>query len=506
MITLLELLGDAGLPVPAGAADATVSGVVHDSRLARSGSVFVAIPGAHADGHAHAAEAVERGAVAVVAERDPSPALPAGVPVILVGDTRAALAPLAAAAVGHPSRRLCVVGVTGTDGKTTTTTMLQSAWRGAGIRAASMTTVDFRSQDRVEPNTTRQTTLDAVDLQERLRTLLDEDCTHVAVETSSHALALHRVDCVDYRAAVFTRITTEHLDLHGTVEAYQEAKARLGHIVSARDDGIIVLDADDRPSFARLAAIPVGRRLTYSAAGRADADLSASKVVVSASGTHFVAMTPWGAAEVRLNLAGRFNAANALAAMAASCATGADLEGAVAGIAQLDRVDGRMERVDTGQPFAVVIDYAHTADSLQRVLDELRPATRSRLWVVFGSAGDRDRPKRAEMGGVAAQHADVAVITDEDPREEDRVAILEEIARGARQAGARDRENLYIVPDRDAAIAFAIDHAEAGDTVLCAGKGHESSIIVGTRAHPWSERRSVELALARRRQRDAAPA
>jgi UDP-N-acetylmuramoyl-L-alanyl-D-glutamate--2,6-diaminopimelate ligase len=453
----------------------------------------VAIRGDHTDGHDHVPEAVARGAVAVVAER-PIGGLDPQVAVILVANSRAALAPLAARMFGDPSRRLCVAGVTGTDGKTTTTTMLHAAWQASGIEAAALTTVDFRVGATVTPNRTRQTTLEASDLQAQLRDALERGCTHVALETSSHALVLHRVDEVEYRVAVVLAVTSEHLELHGTREAYMAAKARLVERVAAHPDGLAVLDGDDSYAFARMRSIAVPRRLVVSAAGSAAADLRAEGVVAGPEGVRFLARTPWGDTAVELRLAGRFNAGNALAALAAACATGASLEGAARGLAALERVPGRMERVDRGQPFSVVIDYAHTAESLERVLGELRAATPGRLWAVFGSAGERDRPKRAAMGAVAARLADRVVITDEDPRGEDRLAILDEIAAGARAAGVAD-DALAVIPARAEAIAFAIDNAIPGDTVLCAGKGHESSIIGSDGPQPWSERAVVEAAL-----------
>ena len=500
MPTLAEVLAAAGLTPPEDAAAVEVRSVVHDSRQASPGAVFVAVPGLHVDGHTFAADAVRAGAVAVVAQRPPQPEPPAGIPVILVRDTRPMLAPLAAAAWGHPSRSLLVAGITGTDGKTTTTTMLHAAWQGAGMRAGSLTTVDFRTGDSVEPNLTRQTTLEADDLQRRLRALLDAGCDRAALETSSHALVLHRVDSVDYRVAVYTRITSEHLDFHGTREAYIAAKARLLERVARREDGIGVLDADDTEVTARLLAqAQPGTVLRYSLGGDPGADLLAERLHADSAGVHLSARTPWGRADLDLRLAGRFNAANALAALGAACATGATLQGALDGLARLERVGGRMERVDLGQPFSVVVDYAHTAEALAAVLRELRVATSGRLWVVFGSAGERDVPKRAAMGRVAAELADVAVVTDEDPRDEDGDAIVEQIAAGARQGGRRDGVDLFVVRDRAQAIRLALDGAQDGDTVLCAGKGHESNIL-GPRgsAVPWDERAACEAALRER--------
>jgi UDP-N-acetylmuramoyl-L-alanyl-D-glutamate--2,6-diaminopimelate ligase len=276
-------------------------------------------------------------------------------------------------------------------------------------------------------------------------------------------------------------------------------------MVGTRPNGLAVLDRDDDFAYPRLAGMAVARRLTYSAAGHPDADLVAEDLRVDARGVHFVAGTPWGRMEVRLRLAGRFNAANALAALAAACGGGAGIDGrdvsleaAVRGIAALERVNGRMERVDLGQDFTVVVDYAHTTVALETVLGELRPATSGRLWAVFGSAGERDREKRGAMGRVAARLADVVVVTDEDPRGEDRLTILEEIAAAAEIAGAARGTALHLIPDRVEAIEFAIGHASPGDTVLLAGKGHERTIETAAGPVPWDERAEAEAALRRR--------
>jgi UDP-N-acetylmuramoyl-L-alanyl-D-glutamate--2,6-diaminopimelate ligase len=474
-----------------------IATVAYDSREVTPGALFVAVAGFRHDGHRHAAAAVAAGAAAVVAQGRLDPPVPAGVPVVHVVDSRVALSALAAAFHGHPSRSLTVAGVTGTDGKTTTSTMLWAAWRAAGLRTGLISTVDFRTGDSISPNTTRQTTMEAVETHRRLGALRDAGCTHVVLETSSHGLEMHRVDHVDYRLAVYTRITSEHLDVHGDRGGYLAAKVRLLELVGSRADGIAVLDRDDDFAYPRLAAMPVATRLTYSAAGGA-ADLVAEAVVAGPEGVRMRARTPWGDADLRLRLAGRFNAGNALAALAAACSVGAPFDAAVDGITGLARVDGRMERVDAGQPFSVVIDYAHTADALEKVLTELRTATAGRLWVVFGSAGERDVEKRPAMGEIAGRLADVVVVTDEDPRHEDRVAICEQIAEGAARAGARRGDTLHVVPDRAEAIALALQGAEPGDTVLCAGKGHESSIVCGDTSLPWSERAAVMDGLQKR--------
>ena len=493
------LLRSAGIPLPDRAdAGVEVTRVEYDSRRVTPGCLFIAVSGFRSDGHAFAAEAVRRGAAGIVGERVPDPPLDVAVPLVLVPDSRVAMAALAAAFWRHPSRRLTVAGITGTDGKTTTATMLWAAWRAAGRRSASVTTVEVRCGDETRKNTTRMTTLEAPELQELLAQLAAERCTHVALETSSHALQLHRVDGTEYALAVYTRITSEHLDLHGSWEAYLAAKRRLLTLTSAHRDSVAVLDADDERAYPILVQEPVSRRLSYSLGANPTADLVAVRLDVDAAGVHFVASTPWGSAEVDLQLAGRFNAGNALAAIAAACATGVSLDDAVRGVSGLQRVPGRMERVDAGQDFTVVVDYAHTADSLDKVLAELRPATRGRLWVVFGSAGERDREKRPEMGRVAARRADMLIVTDEDPRGEDRQAILEEIAAGARRAGAVDGENLHLIADRDEAIRTALSAARAGDTVLLAGKGHESTIEMADGARPWDERDVAERLLRER--------
>jgi UDP-N-acetylmuramoyl-L-alanyl-D-glutamate--2,6-diaminopimelate ligase len=494
---LHELLLSCGIAPPA-AGDAEVGAVEYDSRRCGPGVLFVAVPGFHVDGHRFAAAAVAAGAIGVVAERVPEPPMADGVPLVLVPSSRAALSALAAAVAGHPSRRMLVAGITGTDGKTTTTTMLWAAWREAGEKAASLSTVDARVGDEITPNAARITTMEAPELHRRLAQLASGGCTRVAVETSSHALHLHRVDDVEYDIAVFTRITSEHLDIHGSREGYLRTKQRLLEMVSPRPQGLAVLDGDDAFAFPRLVQVPVARRLVYSASGRSDADLVALDLHVDADGVYFTVGTPWGRRAVLLRLAGGFNAANALAAIAAACGSGVGLDTAVRGLAGLERVTGRMERVDAGQDFAVVVDYAHTTDALEMVLRELRTATGGRLWAVFGSAGERDTEKRAAMGGVAGRLADVTVITDEDPRGEDCLAILEDIAEGAEAEGASRGTTLHLIPDREQAVAFAIGGATTGDTVLLAGKGHETTIETPAGPVPWDERAVAVAALRRR--------
>ena len=487
----------AGLPAP----DPTVGAgevrqLAYDSRAVAPGTIFVAIRGQHADGHAFVAGALAAGAVAAVVET-----VPPGVPAracLAMPDTRAALALLAAAFFCDPSAACRVVGVTGTDGKTTTCTLLQSALIAAGRVAGSLTTVDFRLGATIEPNRTRQTTLEALEIQGRLRAMVDQGCQDVALETTSHALALHRVDAVRYVGAVYTAITHEHLEFHGSWEAYFAAKASLLDRAAAAPGGFAVLNRDDARAFPLLAARAVDRRCTYSAAGDATADVRATAVAPGLDGIQFTVETPAGRAPVSLRLPGRWNVANALAAIAAGLCLHAPLLDLVAGLEQVERVPGRMERVEAGQPFTVLIDYAHTPAALAQVLQTLRAATPNHLWAVFGSAGERDVAKRAEMGRIAAGLADQVVVTSEDPREEDPAAIAAAIAEGAAEGGGRLGESVHVVVDREEAIDRAIAQAQPGDTVLLAGKGHEATQIVGRTSQPWDERAAALAALARR--------
>lgn len=491
-----ELARAAGLPPPApGPGRAEVGQVTHDSRGVVPGTVFVAIRGQRRDGHDFVGQALAAGAVGAVVT-EPRPEIPAAVQ-LQVDDTRAALARLAAALNRNPSWEVPVVGVTGTDGKTTTATMVQAALNRSLGLAASLTTVDFRLGTEVEPNLSRQTTLETTEVQARLRSLVDRGCRAVALEATSHGLALDRLAQVRFAGAVYTSITHEHLDFHGTWDAYFEAKARLLDR-AVTDGGFAVLNLDDQRAHPRLRPRAGTRVLEYSAGGDPAAQLTATEVRPLEDGLSFRALTPAGSARVRLRLLGRWNVANALAALAAGLQLDQPLASLVAGLEALPAVPGRMERVDLGQSFSVVVDYAHTPDALRLALQELRAATPGRLWVVFGSAGERDLAKRAQMGRIAAQLADRVVVTSEDPRSEDPEVSIEAIHAAAVEAGARPGENLLRDPDRARAIRLAVGGALPGDAVLLAGKGHERSILGGDGARPWDERGEAEAALRER--------
>lgn len=472
--------------------DPEVTGLCYDSRRLKPGDCFIAIPGTHTDGHRYVETALRDGAVAAVVQHRVGTAWPQ----VVVGDTRRALALMASTFFQHPSRSMTVIGVTGTDGKTTTTTMIHQLLQASGRKTGAMSTVDIRIGDRIDLNESRQTTLEALEIQEELAHMRDAGIEYAVIETSSHGLALQRVVGVDYDVAVFTNIAHEHLDFHKTIEAYREAKASLIDLTAASwPKGITktaILNADD-PSYAYLVKRAIDRRITYGL--QMAADLKASRVEATAEGLSIDAGTPLGPLSLRLKLSGRWNASNALAAAAAGVALGLTLDEIRRGLQQYGGVSGRMERVDLGQPFSVIIDYAHTPQSLEKVLRELRPITKGKLIAVFGSAGDRDREKRPWMGEIAARLSDYAVFTNEDPREEDAMAILNEIAAGAEEVGWTEGEHYARIEDRRQGIAHAIRRARPGDTVLLAGKGHERSILIGRGKEPWDERAVAEAAI-----------
>ena len=481
------LLEHAGITVPDGAGDRDVRAIAYDSRKVKAGSLFVAIPGFHRDGAAFVADAVRNGAVAVVAETP----VRTDVPVAMVPDVRGALADLAAELFDHPTRTLKIAAVTGTDGKTTTVHLISDVLEAAGERTGFATTVDFKMAGHEWQNDTRQSTQEALELQEFCAELLVAGGTWAVLEATSHALALRKVRGIDVDVAVFTNISPEHLDFHGTLQAYLEAKGILFEMLTqASDKGVpkaAVLNADD-PHWRYLADRAVGARI-ISYGIDALADVQATVIAADATGST-VKLTAFGdSVDLRLPLVGRFNVHNALAAVGAGIAAGATLAQCRDALARSKPVRGRMERIAAGQPFTVVVDYAHTPESLETVLALLRPLTTGKLIAVFGSAGERDRAKRPRLAAIASRYADHFVITQEDPRLEDPATILAEIEAGAIEAGKR------VIDDRTEAIGAAIALAGEGDTVLLAGKGHEGSIIVGEEKRPWDEAGAARAAL-----------
>ena len=478
-----------------------ITHLAYDSRKVEPGGLFIAIPGAHTDGRAYLENAARRGARAAI-----GPALAgAGVdkgalplPYIEVRDVLAAHADLACAFYGNPAQQLCTIGVTGTDGKTTTSNLIHTLFSEAGRRSGLMTTANFKIGNQEWENNTRQSTLEALDVQQLLRRMLDEGVTHAIIEATSHGLELARVRGCAFDIGVATNITHEHLDFHKTLENYRRAKARLFEMLDPqRDKGlgirpVAILNRDDS-SYEVLkpyCRVPI---LDYGI--DSEAAIRAVDVQLEANGTRFRALLPDGEALIETQLVGPFNVSNCLAAIAAAYSQGIAPEIIASALKKAPGVTGRMERVDEGQPFTVIVDYAHTPDSLAKVLAILRPLTSGKLMAVFGSAGERDVQKRPIMGRIAAQMTDFFVITDEDPREEDREKILREIARGSEAEGRREGHDFLCIADRRQAIATVCARATAGDTILLAGKGHEQSIIIGREKIPWDDRRAAREAL-----------
>ena len=434
----------------AGDAGVEIGGLAYDSRQVRDGSLFFCVVGEKSDGHDFAPAALEAGAAALVVERE----LELPVTQVVVADARAAMAPVAARFWGDPTAELRVAGVTGTNGKTTTVFLIREVLESAGIRCGLLGTVK-QVVGRVEEEVER-TTPEAIDLQETFRRMLEGGDRACAMEVSSHALALHRSDSIHYEVALFTNLTQDHLDFHADMEDYFAAKRLLFEI----GPGHAIVNVDD----------PYGRRLaeefealTFSADGR-EANFSARDAAFDATGARFTV----GDVEVRTRLPGHFNVSNALAAFAAASAMGVDGAAIAEALAAASAPPGRFEPIDEGQPFAVLVDYAHTPDSLENVLAAARRLTSGRVISVFGAGGDRDRDKRPRMGKAAASHSDLTVVTSDNPRSEQPAAIVEEIL-----AGIEDREGVEAEVDRRSAIALALSRAEPGDTVVVAGKGHE---------------------------------
>jgi UDP-N-acetylmuramoyl-L-alanyl-D-glutamate--2,6-diaminopimelate ligase len=479
-----------------------VHGLTYDSRLVKGGSVFVAVKGEHADGHDHAIEAAAAGAVALVVER---PADGVAVPQLVVDTSRAALAAAAAWWYGDPSRELTLVGITGTDGKTTTSFLAEAALEAAGLSSGLLTTAGLRIGAVRSANPEHVTTPEAPRLQQMLRAMVRAGNAAAIVETTSHGLALERVGGIAFDIGIFTNLSHEHLELHKSFEAYRDAKLGLflrlgGHAKnldgSFAEAGIVNADDPAAALFAGATAQAGVRLVTYGLG--TDAEVRARGVEETSSGVAFEAETPRWKGRVSLRVAGRFNVRNALAALSLAEVLELDMDAARAGLESVPGVPGRMERVDCGQPFGVVVDYAHSPASLKGVLDELsRMASDSGggLIAVFGSAGERDVAKRPMMGRVAGERCRLVVLTDEDPRGEDRLAILDEIAAGAESAGKRRGHDLLCIADRRQAIAAAFERARPGDVVLLAGKGHEQSIIMVDGPVAWDEHSEAVAAL-----------
>jgi UDP-N-acetylmuramoyl-L-alanyl-D-glutamate--2,6-diaminopimelate ligase len=472
--------------------NASISAIAYDSRRVVPGAVFVALKGLRADGGAFAEQAAQRGAIAIVSE-SPRPGAVA-VPWITVSDARLALALLADRFFDHPSRRMQVIGVTGTNGKTTTSYLLASILDAAGLRAGMLGTVAYRigGEDREASRTTPE----APDVQQLLSEMLEQGCRSAVMEVSSHALSLKRVDGMRFAAGVFSNLTRDHLDFHEDMEAYFAAKRRLFEMLPPGAPGVINLDDPRGPSLVEISNRPV----TY--AINAAADVTPGPIEMTLSGLRFDVTTPSGTVRISSKLVGRPNVYNILAATATAISIDVPIAAIESGVSGLSGVPGRFEVVSgKDDDITVVVDYAHTDDALRNLLETARPLSAKRLVTVFGCGGDRDRSKRPLMGMVAARLSDVVVITSDNPRSEDPARIIEEIERGI-PAGSQAPSRTPIVEslvDRAAAIERAVVMAGAGDVVLIAGKGHEKYQQIGDRVLPFDDGEVARAALGRRR-------
>ena len=485
-----------------------VRGMTEDSRAVTAGTLFVAVPGFHVDGHDFLDRAAAAGAAAAIVEH---PVPGARVPQLVVAAARPSLARAAAWWYGDPSHEIATIGVTGTDGKTTTSFLAVAALEAAGISTGLIGTVETRVGAALDRHEAHVTTPAAPELQATLRAMHRAGNTAAVVETTSHALELDRVLDVAYDIALFTNLTHEHLELHGSFERYRAAKLRLFERLGAGPDNPVktiagrawpkaaVVNRDDpsAPWFEAAARAAGARVVTYGV--DRDADIRATGVDEDARRLRVRYAAPSGDGVLDLRLAGRFNAHNALAVVALGEVLRLDPAAVRAGLEGVTGVPGRMERIEAGQPFGVIVDYAHSPASLQVVLDLLAPIAGARgggLIAVFGSAGERDTAKRAAMGRIAGERCRLVVATDEDPRGEDRMAIIDAIVDGAETAGRRRGTDVLAIPDRRAAIETAFEQARPGDVVLLAGKGHEPSILYADGPVPWDEAGAARAALA----------
>ncbi|MCW5843139.1 MAG: UDP-N-acetylmuramoyl-L-alanyl-D-glutamate--2,6-diaminopimelate ligase [Caldilinea sp.] len=533
---LLEVLPDERMMnLSASARGREILVVTADSRQVQPGTLFVAVTGARFDGHRYLPTAIEQGAVALIGTRSSESlrsdgvVLPEHAVYIQVGDSRRALALASAALHDFPSRQLAVVGITGTDGKTTTSSIMEAILAAATQspsapegRVGVVTTVGARIRGRESETGLHVTTPDAPEVQAFLRAMVDEGCRYAVIESTSHGLHQQRVAGVDFDVAAVTNITHEHLDYHGSRDAYVAAKALLFRSLyaSPAKPGIprcAVLNADDAGSYAALLAVlhkeatlhgyHVPVRSYGMAGGRAQLDVAVDNVRYEADATRFDVQWWGGSFAVVSPLIGEFNVYNVACAATAALALGIAPAAIQSGVATMAPVLGRMQRMDGGQPFLSIVDFAHTPVSLERALVTLRPLVgqgtpggQGRLIAVFGSAGMRDREKRYLMGRVSGRLADFTVITAEDPRTEDLDEICREIRRGVSEFAGADR--FVIVPDRSEAIQVAVDMARPGDVVAAFGKGHERSMCFGEVEYPWSDQDAMLAALARRKDRD----
>ncbi len=485
--SLTELAGQLGVAAPG---SAQITGITHDSRAVRPGDIYAALPGARMHGADFVAQAADLGAAAVLT--DPTGAERAaatGLPVLVVDDPRGSMGELAATVYGHPGRDLLQIGITGTSGKTTTAYLIEGGLK--GVRSTGLIgTVEMRIGD--ERIKSERTTPEATDLQALFAVMRERGVDAVAMEVSSHALVLGRVDGCVFDVAVFNNLSPEHMEFHSGMEDYFQAKAQLFTKHRSRL-GVVNFDDEYGRRLITESEVPV---TTFSAEGHPDADWRAEDVEVGPLDSTFVAVGPKGERiTAKSPLAGPFNVANTLAAIVSLAVAGIDPQQAADGVAAVPGVPGRLERIDAGQPYLAVVDYAHKTDAVESVLRALRKVTEGKLHIVLGCGGDRDKTKRMPMGAAAARLADTAVLTSDNPRGEDPLAILATMLAGAADVPAHERGDVAVFEDRAAAIRAAVVRARPGDTVLVAGKGHEQGQDIAGVVRPFDDRQVLREAI-----------
>jgi len=494
---LKKLFVDFPYLVPENIPDVEVAGISIDSRMLKPGDLFVAMQGGSADGHKYIPNAIENGASAILGDRDLSGF---SVPYFRIENTRQALTWLAAAFYNWPARKLTVIGVTGTDGKTTTSNLIYKILVSAGIKAGMISTVNAVIGNEILDTGFHVTTPDAHDVQRYLAKMIDSGLSHVVLETTSHGWSQHRVDGCEFDIGVVTNITHEHFDEHGSYENYRAAKARLFSSLERTgrkpkgNPRLAVINRDDQ-SFEFLNGFIQTRKLSY---GFGDsADLRAENIEYGASEIEFTAVSRELRVDVESGLVGAYNISNCLAALTSTIyGLGIDPQVAARGIASLEGIPGRMEQIRLGQTFTAIVDFAHTPNALKVTLEAGRKMTQGRVISVFGSAGLRDKEKRRMMAETSAELADLTVLTAEDPRTESLEGILEEMASGARSKGGREGETFWRIADRGKAIKFSIRVAREGDIVIACGKGHEQSMCFGKTEYLWDDRTAMRAALS----------
>jgi UDP-N-acetylmuramoyl-L-alanyl-D-glutamate--2,6-diaminopimelate ligase len=478
--------------------DIFINGITLDSREVKPGNIFIALAGDLTDGHQYIPQAIKNGAVAVMGNRaDMHPSVPY---IQVKGDTKHAMAYLAAALHDFPARKLTVIGVTGTDGKTTTTTMIHQILTQAGVKAGMISTVSAVIGNEELDTGFHVTTPESPAIQAYLAQMVQAGMTHVVLETTSHGLVQERVTACDYDLGVLTNVTHEHLDFHGSYEAYLEAKGRLFEMLKqtpkkhAGNLRTAILNKDDR-SYEYMKRVAPEDQLSYSMVN--EGDIWADEIENTPEELRFTCHYAEHAVKVRMQMIGLYNVSNALAAIAATVLRlGVPIATALEALAVMPGVPGRMQRITLGQDFTAIVDFAHTPNALQRALETVKELTKGRVIAVFGSAGLRDREKRRMMPRVSIENADLSILTAEDPRTEALDDILAEMAGSAIEAGGIEGRNFWCVPDRGEAIRLACQMAQPGDLVIACGKGHEQSMCFGTTEYLWDDRVAMRSALS----------